>query len=450
MKKILIVSDNEVLNSIYSANLMAYVGVACEVVTSHVGALEKLNTLHEFSTLLSLCMVDGIDTGLLLYQGLIEEELQIPLIVLGRQSEVPDEVTVVEDCFDIQKIVATIALKMGVSAKEMATAKVPEYYPVSVRLFFSIQKVPCNIYYKTIKNSCDHFILIVSKDRPIWPKIKEYLDDGVVLLYVTSIDRLKIINCATREILLTLQEESPDELSVKSDRVEQGFDAIAAQIFETEEISKEVVELGNKCMNVMMEVVKGVPNIKSLLQILMKNRSGFLYSHSIITGYICEHIIAKMPWGSDAHTDKMKFLLFFHDMYLASIYEKYPDLDYEDKLVLDQRFSDAEKEQVVSHASKAADVIARFPRSPMGVDTIVRQHHGTTNGMGFATIFKDDISPLSKVFIIGEAFTERMLAQIKDKNEKGVDVHLIVEDLLRIFKKHTYKKIINELVSLRI
>ena len=75
------------------------------------------------------------------------------------------------------------------------------------------------------------------------------------------------------------------------------------------------------------------------------------------------------------------------------------------------------------------------------------QHHGTTNGIGFTIDYKDEISPLAKVIIVAESYTEQYLTarqsgSMDNKHESIVDV------LEGKFKKHTYRKIIATLESL--
>ena len=89
----------------------------------------------------------------------------------------------------------------------------------------------------------------------------------------------------------------------------------------------------------------------------------------------------------------------------------------------------------------ASEMVKSFPRCPMGADAIILQHHGTSNGMGFAMEYKDDISPLAKVLIVSEAFVDE-LVEIRDNAQK-VNLEEIIEKLRLKFTKHTYKKIIN-------
>lgn len=92
-------------------------------------------------------------------------------------------------------------------------------------------------------------------------------------------------------------------------------------------------------------------------------------------------------------------------------------------------------------------MVKNFPRCPMGADAIILQHHGTTNGMGFALDYKDDISPLAKVLIVSEAFIDEII-KYKDSSRE-LNLEEIIETIRTRFTKHTYKKIINCLETIK-
>jgi response regulator RpfG family c-di-GMP phosphodiesterase len=452
MSNILIISDNEVLNSLYTVNLKIYTEAKVTTCNSLDEAIDYIeNHENEIDLVYSLCMIDDEDTALLAYHHLIENEREIPIVVIGNQSETPDEIDVVSNAYDIRGIIQSAANSLGITAKEMAKMDIPDFYPMPIRMFFSLTTAPCDTYYRVREQSGEvrlHKIFI--SDEDIWPKVKEYLDEGVNILYVPASARFSFAKHVTNQLvdkLNGINENPKTETGEKLEVVEQGIETVAEQIFDGE-MTKEVVDLSNKCMDTIVEVIDDVPDLKGILKELTANKSGFLYSHSIIAGFVATHILDNIEWGGESHKEKLKFVLFFHDMYLTSVYKAHPELKYEDKIIFDKNLTEEEKEVVVSHASEAADAIKRFPKMPLGVDAIIRQHHGTSNGLGFATNYKDDISPLAKVLIISEAFTEEMLKTIQ-RGEK-VDILVIMEKLLEDFSKHTYVKITKTLETLKL
>lgn len=450
MAKALIISDNEVLNSLYTVNFQTYLDMESDVISSLDEAVDLIR-LDEFDygVVICLCLIGDEDVALAVYHHLVENDRTSNLIVIGKQSDVPQEITLVKNIYDIRSIIQTIAKSINISAKDMASKKIDAYYPMPIRLYFSLENVSCDTYYKIRReDGSTEYVKIFSKDEPIWPKIRNYIDEGVAVLYVDSKDRFVVAKATTVQLIDKLNNVSTTSSSrEKLDIVEQGIEAVAEQIFDGE-ITKEIVELSNKCMKVMEEVIEELPDVKSLLKDLMSNKSGFLYSHAIVAGFIASHILDNIEWGGEAHKDKLKFVLFFHDMYLVKIYKKYPDLSSEENLLFDEKLTEEEKEIVISHAVEAANTIKRFPKCPIGVDSIILQHHGTSNGLGFATTYKDDISPLAKVLIISEAFTEELFKGLR-KGEK-INVQEIIAHLIERFSKHTYVKITKALENIKL
>ena len=79
-----------------------------------------------------------------------------------------------------------------------------------------------------------------------------------------------------------------------------------------------------------------------------------------------------------------------------------------------------------------------IPKLPQGVDLIVKQHHGQTNGIGFPEKLSSGISPLAIFFIVMEHFSSLIL-ECKDK----IQFEIIFDEL---YKKHTlpsYRKVVD-------
>lgn len=450
MKTALIICDNEVLNSIYSVNLKTYTELNLIFESSLEKALIHIEDPDvPINILVTMAMIGDEDTALLAYHHCIENDRMIPSIVIGEGEDIPDENMVVKSQFDIPAIIQHIFKSLNMTPKEVLAIITEDLYEMPIRLFFPFKNAFCDTYYMLENAGVKTPAKIFEKDNDIWPKVREFLDEGVTSLLIPAKDRFGFTKKVTELLIDSMQKITPETPRQESlDFVEQSIDAVAEQLFDNKEITKEVVQLSQMCMDTMEEVIEDVPDLKSILKDLASLKSGFLYSHSIIAGYVSTHILENVEWGGDSHKEKLKFVLYFHDMYLVQIYKKHPDLMYEDKLIFDPQLSEEEKEVIINHAAEAADAIRRYPNCPLGADVIIMQHHGTPNGQGFATSFKDDISPLAKVLIIAEAFTEEIYHKIEDKTP--IDVEAIMQTLRERFTKHTYKKIINTLENIKI
>lgn len=441
MRQILVISDNEILNQLYVTNLEVYLGATVALVSSTKDAFEQLKRITP-DLVVTINMINGQDSASEIYQQLKSLKLTSRLVVIGKPSKEIEGVIVVPNSYHLQNLIRSCAAELGVTAKEMAEKEMPEFYPIENQFLLKVREVPCSVYLQ-MKNG--EYTLVAKKGDEIGETIRQFTKEGVGTLYVNSMDRLLIINMISCTIVDFLKNTEGLETTEKSEAVKTGF-AFAAQTFgQSPQINAEIVNIATACTKVMEEIVTETPSLKKLLAILNSQRDGYVYTHSILAAFVSNHIIRRVSWGGESHLEKINFVLFFHDIMLAPIYQKYPQLKYEEDLLFSDVLSEKEKEVVLNHARMAAEVIVTYKRAPIGADLLIKQHHGITNGIGFAIDFKDDISPLSKIVLISEAFVEEFM-KLRDQNpDYQLDVKKIIAVLNEKFKKTTYKKIIETL-----
>jgi response regulator RpfG family c-di-GMP phosphodiesterase len=246
-------------------------------------------------------------------------------------------------------------------------------------------------------------------------------------------------------ITLALTNSEGASTDKKVELLNDGFEFAMANLFSNEEIKAEMVSIAAASSKVMNDVVKDNVQLKSLLACLMNNKSGYVFTHSMIGSYVANFIIKNVTWGGDSQTDKINFVLFFHDIYLGQIFLKYPELKFEKSLLDNKLLNEKEKDLVMNHAKLAAEMVVTYKRCPMGVDVLIKQHHGMKKGTGFARKYPEDLSPLSKVIVIAEAFVEEYIL-LKDNDEK-IEMKTIIPKLIEEFSSPSYIKIVQTLVN---
>lgn len=441
MGQILVISDNEILNQLYVTNLEVYLGASVTLVDSTNRAYDQLKKSTP-DLIVTLNMINGQDSASEVYRYITTNKLKSRLVIIGNPGKELADVVVVPNSYHLQNLIRSCAKELGVTAKEMADKEMPQYYPIENQFLVKVREVPCSVYLQ-LKNG--DYTLVAKKGDEIGETIKQFAKEGVTTLYVNSLDRLLIINMISNSIVDFLKNTEGLDTTEKSEAVKTGF-AFAAQSFsQSPEINAEIVNIASACTKVMEEIVTETPSLKKLLAILNSQRDGYIYTHSILAAFVSNHIIRRVSWGGDSHLEKINFVLFFHDIMLAPIYLKHPQLKYEEDLLFSDLLSDKEKEVVLNHARLAAEVIVTYKRAPIGADLLIKQHHGITNGIGFAIDFKDDISPLSKIVLVSESFVEEFMKFRDQDPDYQLDVKKILAILNEKFKKTTYKKIIETL-----
>ncbi len=441
MSHILVVSDNEILNQLYVTNLEVYLGAKVTLVKSVAKAFDQLK-VSTFDLLITTNMINGQDSAIEIYTHVENHKYKTKLVVIGNPAKELADIIIVPNSYHLQNLIRSCAQVLGVTAKEMAEKEVPQYYPIESHFLVKVKEVPCSVF---LKMKDGEFTLIAKKGDTISETVNKFSKEGVTTLYVNSLDRLLIINMISVSIVEFLKNTDGIEISEKSEAVKTGFAFAASNFIQTPEVGAEIMAIANSCTKVMEEIVNETPSLKKLMQILSLNKDGYVYSHSILASYVSNHIIRRVSWGGESHLEKINFVLFFHDIMLAPIYLKHPTLRYEEDLLFSDALSDKEKEVVLNHARLAAEVIVTYKRAPIGADLLIKQHHGITNGIGFAIDFKDDVSPLSKIVLVAEAFIEEFMKMRDQDPNYQLDVKKIMILLNEKFKKTTYKKIIETL-----
>ena len=174
---------------------------------------------------------------------------------------------------------------------------------------------------------------------------------------------------------------------------------------------------------------------------MMKNKSSYLFKHVQLTTFFCFHAIDKQEWGTKDQKNKIAFMAFFHDITLQR--DELAEIETERELEQADLTND-DKEKVLTHALDSANIIRDFPKAPIGADTLIKQHHGSRSGTGFAEHFGDNISPLTITFIVCEAFANQVL-----KADGKINVKNIAEKLSDRFPSEKYSIILRSLAKLK-
>jgi HD-GYP domain-containing protein (c-di-GMP phosphodiesterase class II) len=444
MNKTMIVSSHKVLNNLYEVNLFAYVDVQCQVFQKPIDALNALDEDAKYRAL--LINNDGIppEEIELLVEKVSERIKGIIVVLMGPTEDPITGVTVLPNRYDIKNMLRAIASGLKVSAKDMANKEVGQYFPVPTELVSLMTKSHCQVFQRIeVSDGNFEYKTVVEAEELIIDQVIELREAGVSCLYVDANERLRFINRASTLLVDDLSRADlsrSEKLSIAS----QGQNVIAEEIFAEEEINEEMAAISKLCIHSIRDVMENTPapQLKNLLKALLESKSGYVYQHGILTTFLATKIIEHISWGTKEQAEKVAFALFFHDMYLLPIYKKFPDAISEEDLLFRNDVSDSEKQLVIEHAKLAAGMLKTFPRAPIGADMIVAQHHGMTSGEGFATNYKDDISPLSKIMIVAEEVATGVLLRKQAGKKELINKKAMVARLADRFRTTAFKKVV--------
>ena len=227
---------------------------------------------------------------------------------------------------------------------------------------------------------------------------------GTRSLFVKKNDRLKFVTNINQEIAskLVLDDLNEDE---QVTAVEMSQQLLQAKI-KRMGITDETVQLAQRNLIAMAKSAKKVPNLKHLIARLAKNKTGYQFKHSQVLMFVATHLMNQMDWVNDEQRKKLQFIAFFHDITLSDT--EMSKIHSNDELKKSD-FTDEQKEEIKKHAQEGASLASQYPNAPVGVEQIIKQHHGMANGIGFSDHYSQNISPMAIVFILSEDFVDGLI-----------------------------------------
>jgi hypothetical protein len=449
MSQALVVSNDLILNDIYAVNLNAYVATNITIKENADEAIKLLELNPNFDVVICFFHINGEDTALKVIQYCQSKKYEVPIIVVGSGQGLPANIPQIPAKYNIQNLLKVVAKILEISAKDMAELQVPDFFPIPLNLFAHIKICESDIFIRNKEFENVNYVKIGEKAKPFAFNMNEYQKKGIKCLYVPSIDRLRFINQASGHIVNQLLDPKISK-EKRVDLIIEGMEFVAFQISENEQVPEEIMNTSKACLVAMNEVARQFPDVRGLLELLLKNKSKYIFLHGIIASYIAKEIIENISWGGEGQADKIAFCLFFHDLFLVPLYDKYPEFTQEEEILYSDRLNETEKDLVLNHAKMAGELIQTFKHSPIGANTLVTQHHGDTKGVGFASSFKDNISPLAKVMIIAEDFTSELLKLEPSLWKTNFNKKEVITSLREKFTRPSYQKIVDCLEQVRI
>ena len=442
MADILLIENNKELENLYNLNFRVYLGLNPLSTTKVESAIEEiLKDERKITLIVVKAEIEGTKTAKVLFEKMKSENIRIPLLVIGKTETIleSDESTLVMDVgVDLKTLIRNCAQVANITAAEMVGLNVPNYFPIPFHYLNRIKSPICATFFidPGEENSKDYQTLFSPGEEITKDKINNYISMGVDQIFIQKNDRLKLVNQISNEMI---SELSFDKLN-DNERVVAGAVQIetVSDKFREIGVTKETVDSAKKALRNVAKDVKKNKSLKSMLQNLLNNKASYLYKHIQILSFVSLHLIKHADWAKKEHEDKLMFAAFFHDILLKT--------DEQAQITTKEDFDKSElnfelKEGLKHHALRASELARIFPKSPAGVDLLIRQHHGALNGVGFPTNYSPNLSPLSLNFIVAEAYTDKVI----EAGDGKVNKPIIFSYLHRRFPMNRFKKIIESL-----
>lgn len=365
------------------------------------------------------------------------------MLVIGDFEHTLKQYTVLSSKIRVEEINRLVLKTLGLKKDDFKYLKLPDYVPYPIAYFYLMKSAPCDIYIKIPKKEGDEYLKRL-RVTEVFNKIDlfKYEDLGLKEFYILKDDCQLFLNSM---LLQSLEEVKHATNENKVEVLEQTFN-ISADLVKTVGITPQAKIIADQTIVHIATSVAKADKLSEMLNRILDDEMSFSYKRSYLISLLASTILPKLDWVSGEQQNNMLLKLtmvsYFHDIYLSE--EKFLKvMSNEDFKKIEKDLIGSEKELILNHANRAALLLQNYPKLPQGVDMIVKQHHGVTNGVGFSESYSSSLSPMTILFIVLEEYAHRILI-----NENKLDLEFINHYMLGKFTQPSYKKIVNELIAI--
>ena len=395
------------------------------VVSTVNDALQVLDK-QPFKLIISRASLEQKNLAELIAEKMGELQLTIPLFVIGHGVYPKLATGVLGGSLDLKGVVKGAAQAVGITAQQMVQKKVDDFFAIHSRYIQLITFPPTDLFEKSPEGQ---FRVMA----PAHQKLDHSTLPQDTFFYVPKLERLQVVNLISSELISQLDDKdlNPDEVIQAG---ASNMELLSKKLVSIG-ITEETIELAKKSMASLAQNAKRNKELGKLLKRMLSNQAGYLYRHTQVVSYVGLHILKHIDWGTPEQEEKINFISFFHDIALENdIQARIKNKEELRKAPLNSR----EKSLVENHAQIAAELVHKYPHAPMGVDQLIRQHHGMLNGLGFSDHFGANLSPMAIVFVVAEEFTRIII----EKENGPYDLKEMAKQLKAIFPTSRFQKII--------
>lgn len=446
--KILLVEPNESVGDLIAKNLEREFGAKIIHTKSGADAIESVKKGDYYDLYVvrnnSTETVDQpIEQIAALFLNVIyDNSLTTPLIVIGEFEHTYKKYAMVSDRLRIEELNRLVLKALNLKKEDFSHLKLPDYVSFQTKFFYLMTLCPCDVYIKLVKKTGDeyvkrlHFGESFTKDD-----LHKYEDLGLKEFFILKEERELFMNGLLTQSLKNLR--APHTIDEAVVMTGDSF-VISSELIKSLGISSTCIAMVDQTVHQMRTQITKADKLGSLLRKLLDNQLSYSYRRSYLICLMSHALLPKMEWGSSDQQasllEKISMVSFFHDIYLEDEkLLKIMDLESLRKANLNPR----ERDAVLNHANKAALLAQTYPRLPQGVDIIIKQHHGVSNGVGFPEALTAGISPMAVFFVVVEDFVTCILEHNDLENFTN-----ILKYLKQRYQLPTYRKIVTEIESL--
>ncbi len=446
--KILLIEPNETVGDLIKQNLEREFNAKVHMCKTGAEAALSIKKNEFFDLYISRNQTEetppkeGQAIASLVLNALYDNSLTKPLIVIGEFEHSLKKFALVCEQLRIEEINRLVLKALNLKKEEFSHLKMPEYLPFPTSHFYLMNLCPCDVYIKLTKRTGEEFVRRLRFGEAFTKEdLKKYEEVGLKEFFVKKDDRELFLNGLLTQSLKNLRVSHEP---IKAVEVTGDSFVLSADLLKSLGITPACVAMVDQTIAHMRTQITKSDKLGVLLKKLLDNQMSFSYRRSYMINLISFTLLPKMEWGSTEQQqmllEKISMVSFFHDIYLED--DAHLKIMSKEDVRL-TKLNPRERDLILNHANKAALLIQNYPKLPSGVDQIIKQHHGVSNGVGFPEVLSTSISPMAIFFIVVEDFVTQVL-----ENQDLAHIPVILADLKLKYTLPTYRKILTEIESI--
>jgi hypothetical protein len=411
MKRVLLVEDNEKYVNVLTKALCANSKDGLRIFTTDLvlHAVEYLKHISTVDLIIVKNSVGGEAAAAQISNYLLESEKAIPMIILGPvDCDLPPLCSIVADPYAGWKDVVSSAGKLIQSTPTFTISDdQAAYSSIPLSYLKNIPKVPCDLYLKIRQNGGGYKYLkrVTEGESVLRGDIHEFQHLGLHSFHVEERVRRLFINNAISEAISSL-EKCDNEITDLLQTLETSYQLISGEVVKFGFID-DLADMLAPMLKYLERILTHDKLKKRIVKLVLEMDLDSSFKRAVLTHFACITMVDASEWGNAAQREKLVYTSYLHDISLKDDWRLLPIMTDEQ---LEESISDkAIKNLVKRHAAFSAMLAQQYPNLPSGVDRIIREHHGTPSGEGFAQELTNGISALAIVFIVGERFATELL-----------------------------------------
>ncbi|MGE3611404.1 MAG: HD-GYP domain-containing protein [Bacteriovoracaceae bacterium] len=321
-----------------------------------------------------------------------------------------------------------------------------EYCRMDINFLSILDGINKNLFIKIGQNK---FIKVFNEDdNTNLLDLKKYQEKGITYLYVKRETALWITSQIQSQIHIFLKANNfRFILRGASESAEKKFEQKILRLDDEVHIDTEFRDTINKAIERIRQIVEKEPKVENLLKTLKNNQDkyAFFTQKMNLTSVIACCLSKELEWHSKNTLDKLVYASVVSDITLAVRPELLEIPNYQQFLLVKDKFTEDERKFYLSHPADSANLIRRyFTSAPPDTDDLAYQQHEQPDGNGFPRGLKaEKISPLGALFIVATDFSYYFL---KDSDPSMEDF------ILKAQSKYDYvnfRKVVKALEKLK-